>query len=296
MSAAIAVAGLPFFGQQVATSLRTEGFRARYVPAPGRAWLGHPGFPLTLLRADLVYAIGSSIRRRSPIDLLACAGRPILMHWVGSDVRHALKAFDEGKVSHRLVERATHWADAPWLIEELAPLGMRVTEHPLPIPIATGRPLPMPAEPAILVYLPRNPHAAYDVAGTLHVFDALPGVRFLLAGGYPLSPARPNVEQLGYVTDWDPAYARTAVHLRLTHHDGLSHTVIEALSYGRHVVWTCPFPGVRRVAGPAEAVDALRELLGAPLAINDAGLQAADRYRAESILPAAAADLEALLR
>lgn len=296
MSERIAVAGLPYFGQRVAASLRTQGFASTYVPTPGPAWLREPSTLPSLLRADLVYAIGSSVRRRGPLDLLARAGRPILVHWVGSDVRHALQAWQERKVSPRVLTGAIHWADAPWLIEELAPLGMRVAEHPLPMPIASGHPLPMPETPRVLVYLPQNPHSAYDVEGTLAVIDALPDVSFLLAGGYPLSPPRPNVEALGWVTDWAAVYARTSIFLRLTHHDGLAHTVIEALSYGRHAAWSRPFQGVRHVSGRSEAIAAIRDLTAGPLPINEEGLRAVERYRAGRILPETAAELRSLLR
>jgi len=292
----IAVAGLPFFGQRVAQSLRTQGFDATFVPTPGAAWLRNPRLPTALLRADLVYAIGSSVRLHGPLDLLARAGRPILMHWVGTDVLQALRAREERKLSPRVITGAHHWVDAPWFIDELAPLGLRASEHPLPMPIAVGRPLPMPPDPAVLVYIPRKPHAAYNVEGTFEVIDALPGVRFLVAGGYPLTTARPNVEDLGYVTDWEPVYERTGVFLRLAHHDGISHTLVEALSFGRHAVWSFPFPGVHQVSSPAQAVHALRELLAAPLALNQEGLQASDRYRAERILPETAAELRAIIR
>src|SRR5690606_20500057 len=101
-----------------------------------------------------------------------------LVHWVGSDVMHATEAWRRGRLSPRLRDGAVHWVDAPWLAEELAPLGIRAEEHPLPMPIAIGEPLPMPPEPRVLVFLPRNPHRFYDVEGTVRLIDRLPTVPF----------------------------------------------------------------------------------------------------------------------
>ena len=42
--------------------------------------------------------------------------------------------------------------------------------------------------------------------------------------------------------------SQTTLYVRPTSHDGLAYLVLEALAYGRYVLWTYPFPG-------AEAVD-----------------------------------------
>jgi hypothetical protein len=215
------------------------------------------------------------------------------MHWVGTDVVHALTAQREGRVSARL-RGCTHWADAPWLIDELAPLDLTVAEHPLPMPIAIGAPKPMPSEPRILVFLPARPHAAYDVAGTIEVVDRLPDVQFTVIGGFALK--RPNVENLGFISGMSEVYARSSCFLRLVHHDGLSHSVVEALSFGRDVIWNYPMPGVTRVTGSAEAIQAVKAHAERPLEVNEAGIEAARRYLPRRVLEEAQAGIEALLR
>lgn len=284
--ARIAVVGLPFYGGRAARFLRAAGFAADYVEtaSPGPAAVGG-GWAVA--RADLVYAIGSSVRSRGPLDLVARAGKQIVMHWVGTDVQDALEAWHARCVSERLLTGAVHAVDAAWLAGELRLLGLRAEEHPLPVNIATGEPAPLPDEFRVLVYLPGRPHAAYDVEGTLAAMRALPGVPFLVAGGYT-GELPSNARALGFVEDMDPVYRDASAVLRLTHHDGLSHTVVEALSYGRHVVWSRPFPGVLAATGAESAAEHLGRLAGqaraGQLSLNEVGLAASEPYRPENVL------------
>jgi hypothetical protein len=262
------------------------------VPSPRAGLIKNPLAATHLFGADLVYGIGSSIERSSPLDLVARSGRRVLMHWVGTDVLFARRAERRGRVSARL-RRSHHWADAPWLIDELGALSLKVAEHPLPMPIAVGHPLPLPDEPAVLIFLPAAPHRAYDVDGTREVVAALPDVRFLLVGGFEISAE--NVENLGFVEDMAAVYARASLFLRLVRHDGLSHSVVEALSYGRQVVWKYSLPGVTRAATTGEAIAAIRGHTRAPLALNEPGIEASRRYAPERVVSEAADALEALL-
>ncbi len=256
----IAVVGLPFFGARAAQGLREAGFRAVYMRRPGASVRAWAGLVNGVLRSDLVYAVGSSIARNSPVDLIARSRRRILLHWVGTDVQAALAEHAAGRVSGRLVRRATHWADAPWLADELAPLGIAASVHPLPVATAIGEVVPLPAEFRVLAYLPQEPQSSYDVESTLEVFRALPEIRFWVVGGFPADVLPANAEALGYSDDMKAVYRETTVLVRLMHHDGLSHSVIEALSFGRHAIWSYPFPGAIQAGDAARAVAELRSL------------------------------------
>ncbi|GAB4337224.1 MAG: hypothetical protein Kow0010_25290 [Dehalococcoidia bacterium] len=284
--ARVALVGLPFFAERAARFLRAAGFAAEYVASPTFG-PGALAGALAITRADLVYAIGSSVRVRSPLDLAARAGKRVVMHWVGTDVQAAAEAWHRRCVSERLLTGATHLVDAPWLAGELRLLGIHAEERPLPVPIAIGEPVPLPETFCVLVYLPTQPHAAYDIAGTIEVIRALPHVRFVVVGGFRGElPA--NAHALGFVDDIEPVYRDVSAVLRLTRHDGLSHTIVEALSFGRYAVWSRPFPGVREASGVEEALVHLRELAdcGAKgeLPPNEPGIAAAGRYQPERVL------------
>ncbi len=296
----IAVIGLPFFARRTALALRSAGFDARFVPQPGRSLLAYPGVMAGISAVDLVYAIGSSMARTSPLHLISLAGKPILMHWVGSDVQVALEVYQKGRISLRLLRGATHWADAPWLVDELSALGIKATERLLPVPAAIGSPLPLDPTFRVLIYLPREFQSAYDIGSTLAVVRSLPEVQFMVAGGFRPPHPLQNLEALGFVDNMPTVYARSAALLRLTHHDGMSHSVIEALSFGRHVGWNYPLEGARRVGTPAEAIEMVEELAhkhgAAELEVNVAGARrVADRYDPAAMLEQVRAGLERLL-
>ncbi len=206
----------------------------------------------------MVYAIASSIERGSPVDRVArvCRGR-LLLHWVGTDVLWARRAWERGTASRRLLN-AEHWADAPWLVDELRPLGIAARVQQLPGDFSFGDTAPMPAEFRVLIYLPRNPHEAYDVAGTLEVVRALPDVGFSIVGGFELPQPLANAEALGYRKDMDAVYRQHSALLRLVAHDGMSISVLEALSYGRRVGWSYPLEGVDQVPSAEVAIEVVR--------------------------------------
>lgn len=293
----VVVIGLPFFGARVARSLRQQGFRARYVPHPGRdlrAWLR--AIPV-LARADLIYTIGSSSRKWGPADVLAKARRRIVMHWAGTDVLHALRDQQAGRESQYLLQRAHHWAAAPWLVEELEPLGVRAEARALPMVIKTGTDLPLPETFRVLVFLATEPHSAYDIEGTMKVIESLPEIPFVMVGGYRPAEIPSNLEVVGWVEDMQPQYARTSVFLRLVHHDAMSHSVIEALGYGRQVLWSYKIEGVTQVDSPEEAIAVLRGLAahGAEQELNETGKDTARAFHPDVIIPAAAGAMRDIL-
>lgn len=300
MSRRVAIIGLPSFGRRVAAELRQGGLSARFVERPGRSPRAAARMLREFARADLVYGIGLSAARNSPADLLARTGKPLLMHWVGTDVVHAQDAEREGRLSRRVIAHATHWADAPWLAEELAPLGVEATEQLLPLPVHLGEPLPLPAAFQVLIYLPPAAHAAYDVTATFAVAEALPGIPFTLIGGFQPDATPPNVQNLGLVDDMPSVYANSTVFLRLVHHDGMSHTVLEALSLGRHALWSYPFPGVLQVTGADAAVQAISDLRAqheaGTLAWNEVGAtNVRQRYQHGAVLASAHRRIRELL-
>src|SRR5687768_12078702 len=121
LSRRVLILGLPYFGRMLAETLRTNGWDADYRAHPGRDPRAWATLAPAIVRADLIYLISSRIDRRSPQALLAAVRRrPTLVHWVGTDVLFALDEYRAGRASERLISRATHLADAPWLVDELA--------------------------------------------------------------------------------------------------------------------------------------------------------------------------------
>lgn len=277
----VAIGGLPHFGRRLAQFIAGDGWQATYLET--RAW--EPRAALRALRgarsADLVYMVGGQIGRLSRPHLLRAAlRRPMAMHWAGSDVLYARRVHAAGHATPALVHGVTHWAGAPWLADELKPLGVnaRWLPHSWVDPPPEIPPLPSARESpfTILTYLPESRPDFYGAATVLRLARELPQVQVLVTGTTALHrETPPNLRCLGWVEEMAPLYARSHLLLRLPHHDGLSFMVQEALAFGRSAVWTHHFPGVIHARSGEDAIAAVSDLADRhaqdTLSLNEAG-------------------------
>ncbi|MBE0608628.1 MAG: hypothetical protein IH609_04565 [Dehalococcoidia bacterium] len=281
----ILLLGLPYFGRLLVHDLAGLGWNVRYIDHPGRHVTGWAKVASAATRADIVYLIGSRIDRGSPQDnLLRFRRKPVVIHWVGTDVQIAVDEHRRDNVALRIAERATHWCDAPWLAEELRTAGVKSEYVPLPIPVAEQEPPPLPERFGVLLYYPvdRMARAVFDIDTMLRLPAAFPDVHFTLIPSPPETlpgPLPPNLTARPWVDDMDPLYRETTALVRLTTHDGQSFMAAEALSRGRYVIWTHPMRGSIQASGFEQVSAALRSLVerhrDGGLALNAEGRRAA---------------------
>ncbi len=277
----ILILGLPYFGRMIEGLLRERGWNARFAAHPGRDLAAWARLAPLVARADVVYLISSRLDRGSPQDrLVRIRRRPVVIHWVGTDVQIALEEHAKRNVSARLAENAIHWCDAPWLVDELRTIGIRSQHVPLPIPGLPRDAPPLPGQFRVLLYLPVDAfdREVFDVVTLLGLPRAFPEIPFVLipspAQTLP-GPLPPNLDAPGWVTDMDALYRSITVSVRLTSHDGTSFMAVEALARGRQVIWTFPFPGAIQASGLAEVSATIRDLAArhaaGTLTLNDEG-------------------------
>jgi hypothetical protein len=277
----ILILGLPHFGKMLAPQLSGQGWHAEYLAHPGRNPLRWLALLPSLARADVLYLISSRVDGRSPqAMLLRVRKRPTVIQWVGTDALIATEEHARGNVARSVVRKPTHWVDAPWLADELAPLGIHAEYVPLPIPVPNVDPPLLPAEFRVLLYLPEDTfdREVFDTETLLRLPHEFPEVAFTLrpASAATLPPLPANVATPGWSTDVDALYADITVVVRLTNHDGVSFMAVEALARGRYVVWTFPMPGAIQAAGFEPVAAAIRDLharhRAGSLALNEPGM------------------------
>ncbi|MEP7216855.1 MAG: hypothetical protein ABI782_11440 [Anaerolineaceae bacterium] len=263
----IVILGLPYFGEMLARLLAERGWDAAFFAHPGRSIRGWLALLPNLARADVVYLIGSRIEKGSPQDrLMQLRRKPVVIHWVGTDVLIAAEEHARGRASKRIAGRALHWCDAPWLVDELRALGVRSTHVPLPIPLADGDPPPLPAEFRVLLYLPVDDfdREVFDMETLLRLPLEFPDVPFILLPSPRESLPQPlpsNLDARGWVADMHAVYREISCMVRLTTHDGTSFMVVETLARGRQAIWTFPMEGAIQAQGFRAVAEALRELI-----------------------------------
>jgi len=237
--------GLKYFCKKLPEAFQSDGCDIRFHPADSAGSL--LALMRDLRRADLLFVWGARISMgRVLLAARVFSKKNVILYWCGSDVLLAQTEHAKGMVSPWLANK-THWAGAPWLAQEICELGMPCEYVPITwVPKIEDVP-PLPERFSVLVYMPRvRLGELYGLARILEVARSLPHISFellgLIEGDIPDFP--PNLKIFGRIQEKDMAefYRRATVYWRPVSHDGLSFMSLEALSYGRHVVWTYSFP------------------------------------------------------
>lgn len=206
--------------------------------------------------------------------------KKVILFWCGSDVLKAQKDRAQG-ILNPWIAKQIHWAGAPWLAQEMIELGVPCEYVPITwVPRVEGIP-PLPSKFSVLTYMPSvRLGALYGLERILEVAQTLPEVSFELVGLIEgqISEPPPNLKIFGRIQDKDMKefYRRANVYWRPVSHDGLSFMSLEALSYGRHVVWSYPFPHcaeARDASQDRAAIEHLYEIHQANnLRLNEPGI------------------------
>jgi len=237
----VAISGLGLFCEAIAEEL----VRSRSDWEPDILWTNSRAEVIAslfkLLRADVWYTVGSPVSDRW-LELLArILRKPRVIHWVGSDIETVRRT---GNLRSRLTAaRVTHLSEVEWTAGELRSYG--IDSHIVPIPPRNmGQLCPLPEKFTVLLYVPRTRAKFYGCSQYLELMQHFSGrpVRFLIVGGGKVDiPRGVDAQNLEWRDDLDAVYRDATVLVRFTQRDGLSLMVLEALAYGRYVVWSQAF-------------------------------------------------------
>jgi hypothetical protein len=235
--------GLEFFCQRLPVAFKSEGWDIRHHKV--RSVHSLVEMLSDLRQADLVFRWGSRISYGKFLRTARLLGKEkIVFFWAGSDVLGAQTQFLQGIFESWIAEKI-HWAGAPWLCEEIRAIGLKCEFVPITWVPVVERPQPLPERFSVLAYLPTATQAKlYGLERILHVARSLPHISFeligLTEGQVPEPPS--NLHVHGRLANMEEVYQRTSVYWRPVAHDGLSFMALEAMSHGRHVIWSYPFP------------------------------------------------------
>jgi glycosyltransferase involved in cell wall biosynthesis len=214
---------------------------------------------LALRKADLLISFGGPGPSAALAEAATARSVHVLVVWAGSDVLNA--AQDPFNLAVTKRRGYNNVAVAPWLVDELATLGITASHLPVGAVAAVEHIAPLPKSFRVLTYLPEPRRSFYGEERVYAIARQMPEVEFTVLGAGRRNPsAPPNVSFAGHVDNVPSHIDGSTVLLRLTEHDGASILVLEALARGRHVVWTHDYPGVRCVSSPGQALVALEEL------------------------------------
>lgn len=249
------------------------------------------GLVRDLAHCDLAYTWGGRISLGKFLWAARLLGKKkLIMLWSGSDVLYAQQ---ENAKGHRApwVNGVVHWAVSPWIAAEVRELGLSCEYVQASFVDVVPRPKPLPKKFSVLVFV--RDVLKTDLYGwdrVLEVAQQLPHINFQLCGlpeGQTLKGPS-NITVHNWMPNLTPLLERTTVVYRPVRHDGLSFTVLEALSHGRHVLYSYELPGCVQVTSTSMACKELERQFASheagTLSLNEAGRSyIAEQYAPEKV-------------
>jgi hypothetical protein len=207
---------------------------------------------------DACWSVLRTLNRR------ACA----VYYWIGSDVLTTVRDIHSGAIRRSVFDRAKfdmHLAESAWLAAELRGVGIHANVIRFPVAVVrTDGPLPLPERFTVLTHVPDFRFRFYGGESIYEAARALPRADFEVVAGKGTWIPGPltNLRFHGWQSDMAGWYRRASVVVRMVEHDGLGLTIQEALSFGRHAVYSYPLPYTHYVrfgdtAGLVECLDGL---------------------------------------
>ncbi len=215
-------------------------------------------------------------------------GKPVLFHWIGTDVYQIyIDHFIKKWLKKRLIlaPNVHHLTVYEGLQTELASIGIQAENFPLASIKIPEQPPPLPQKFAVLAYVPHFRWQFFGGDWIIQTARQLPDVEFYIVASDQVPQSLPNVFPLGFVEKIERLYQKTSVLIRFTRHDGLPKMILEALSYGRQVLWTQSLPHCFQVKNVQEGLAILTKLKD-ECPFNEAGC----RFVEENFHPAALAE------
>jgi glycosyltransferase involved in cell wall biosynthesis len=193
--------------------------------------------------------------------------KKIIVHWIGADSWIAsnrklpqifTKLFKNQITLHVSIEKE--------IAVRIKKLGIKSIIHPLPV--ATHFKLePLPIEKRILVYAPDEEEyywTRFNGEIIKKIVKEFSDVQFIIARNSGRYFNEPNVECHEWIDDMKEVYKKIIAVVRISTHDGQPGTIIEALSMGRHFIYSQEFPHCEKATNYDELKKSLKKILTKP--------------------------------
>lgn len=253
------------FANRIIRALSKQGVTVVPFQLPPKKIISSIGWWLKLIQSEInVIHYLWGLHHPLVYILSKLARKKVIVHWIGTDVLKLSENPRKGilwKIGIRMVD--LHLTDFQPLAEELKILGIDSKVVPLiaDIPLESVE-ISWPQDDQVFVYLPEIRKEFFSEKIIFQLAEEMPNVNFLIACYYSKDgPSLKNIKYLGFVQDMDKMWEQVKVYLRIVEHDGLSHTVIEALARGKQVIWSCPFPHCFYAKKVAEVKEVLENIL-----------------------------------
>ena len=260
----IILSGLPYFVKKLAVELNDFHKSIKFIPLDiNGSMVDKLKFLWHIPTAKVLYFHSGGIDRSFATDIALFLRKKVVMNWAGTDVLKAIKNYKAGRYKAGHITKVKHYCVAPWLKEELATIG--VEAELLPVTVLNKQNninSNFPEKFTVLTYIGKNREKFYGIDTVIKLADDFKDIDFRVAGidGYKGLKCE-NIKFLGWIDDMQKEYANCSVFLRDTEHDGMPFSVIEALSFGKPVLFNKKYPYVVYFEGYEDLTSKLKKLI-----------------------------------
>ena len=238
----IAIIGNSYFGNILAEQLNKYDTNNEYVfYNTSEKRIDKIRFLLNLPLVNTVYSVSASISEGGALQMAMKFRKKIVQHFIGSDVLTAVEDFKNFRVNNDLVEASKFLCEVDWIKSELADIAIEA--YVVSIAIYDKEIRPKEFEKfTVLTYMSQGKEKFYGIDDFIKLAKMFEDVEFKIAGITSYSESLPkNIKLLGWVNMDDEFQANTC-YIRNAKHDGLAFSILEALGYGRVVLYNYNFP------------------------------------------------------
>lgn len=216
-------------------------------------------------------------------------GKKVSIIWIGTDVLD-FKKIHTGFRAKLIKTLSNHYCECDWISEELRDLGINAKIGPYITYSTLFKNDLIQSDDlvkhersekfSVLSYAGKGRENFYGIDKIIATAAILPEIEFLIVGtnGEGLEyHGLKNIKFFGWIPkqEMNELYVKSIVMARLTEHDGLSYSVLEALHNKLVVLFSYDYPNTIKINTTEELTDALKNLyeqwLKGQLSINDDG-------------------------
>jgi len=192
---------------------------------------------------DIVYSIGADLNGGGALKLALKQNKKIFQHFIGSDVLSAKKDTQNKHTNQKLIQKSNFLCEVEWIQKELKDIDIKADITSIMIVDKFLKPKSF-QKFSVLTYIAKDKEEFYGIKDLIKLANDFLDVEFKIAGISEYKNLPKNIKPLGWV-DMTKELQNSTVFIRNTYHDGLSFSVVEALSLGRVVFYNYDFTCVK---------------------------------------------------
>ena len=243
----IIFSGVPLFSKELKISFENKDKINRYLYLNIKTnLLNRIRFYFHILTADILFVNYVDSDYMRSVDFALFLRKKVILSWIGTDVLNATPLIKQKLFNKNYINKTFHTTNSTWLQEELSDINIKAKYLTIFIYKNKYRDITMPNKFIVLTYIAKGREVFYGIDTIIRLAKDLSHIEFNIAGidKYPNIPS--NINLLGWV-DMDKEYEKSIVYIRCPEHDGESHSILDALSYGKVVFYNKNYPFVNYI-------------------------------------------------